>query len=173
MEALFKHFVSGGGFMHILPGNGDNGGAAPGTVDGMGTEQGMYATVAYKRLTEGKTSLYDMSDMDKLEPGGHGTGRSAGYGGVADLQGGKSSGAGNAGSKTSTVKKANAAAAGEEFKPWDFDGAMLPYSKSVSKTPSGKEQLKKASAILGGTAAVMAVIYIGGCALWTKFGKTL
>lgn len=173
MEALFKHFVSGGGFMHILPGNGDNGGAAPGTVDGMGTEQGMYATVAYKRLTEGKTSLYDMSDMDKLEPGGHGTGRSAGYGGVADLQGGKSSGAGNAGSKNSTVKKANAAAAGEEFKPWDFDGAMLPYSRSVSKTPSGKEQLKKASAILGSTAVVMAVIYIGGCALWTKFGKTL
>ncbi|MDO5433606.1 Ig-like domain-containing protein [Eubacterium sp.] len=171
MEALFDHYVAGGGFMHILPGNGDNGGAQAGVVDGMATEQGMYTTVAYQRLTEGKTSLYDMSDLNKLEAGGHGTGRSVGYGGVADLQGGNGSGSGSQGSKTSTVKKANAAAADDEFKPWDFTGAMLPYSKSVSKTPSGNEQLKKASIILGGTAAAMALLYVGGCALWPKLGK--
>ena len=33
------------------------------TVDGMATEQGYYALAAYYRLTAGKTSLYDMSDV--------------------------------------------------------------------------------------------------------------
>ena len=32
-------------------------------VDGMATEQGYYALAAYYRLTAGKTSLYDMSDV--------------------------------------------------------------------------------------------------------------
>jgi len=34
-------------------------------IDGMATEQGLYAMVAYSRFLNGKTSLYDMSDVEK------------------------------------------------------------------------------------------------------------
>ena len=49
--------------MHVAPGTGNNGGGAAGTLDGMATEQGFYATVSYQRMLEGKTFLYDMSDV--------------------------------------------------------------------------------------------------------------
>lgn len=49
--------------MHVKAGAGNNGGAAAGTLDRMATEQGYYALVAYQRLKDGKTSLYDMSDV--------------------------------------------------------------------------------------------------------------
>lgn len=77
----------------------------------------------------------------------------------------------SSGGMTARASGKTADKAEEEFKPWDFDGAMLPYSRSVSKTPSGKEQLKKAAVILGCTAAAMAALYITGCALWPKLGK--
>ena len=35
--------------MHVKAGAGNNGGAAAGTLDGMATEQGYYALVAYQR----------------------------------------------------------------------------------------------------------------------------
>ena len=72
---------------------------------------------------------------------------------------------------TARASGKTASKAEDEFKPWDFDGAMLPYSRSVSKTPSGKEQLKKAAVVLGCTAAAMAALYITGCALWPKLVK--
>ena len=72
---------------------------------------------------------------------------------------------------TARASGKTASKAEDEFKPWDFDGAMLPYSRSVSKTPSGKEQLKKAAVVLGGTAAAMAALYITGCAVWPKLVK--
>ncbi|QSX04860.1 S-layer homology domain-containing protein [Sedimentibacter sp. zth1] len=34
-------------------------------IDGMATDQGMYAMVAYSRFLKGQTSLYDMSDVEK------------------------------------------------------------------------------------------------------------
>lgn len=72
MSRLFEYYSaidsSKGGFMHVFAGAENNGGGAAGTIDGMATEQGMYATVAYQRMLEGKTALYDMSDID-LNPG--------------------------------------------------------------------------------------------------------
>ena len=65
---LISYHVDGSGFMHVKPGGGNNGGAAAGTVDGMSTEQGFYSLVAYQRFLDGKTSLYDMSDL-KADPG--------------------------------------------------------------------------------------------------------
>lgn len=53
MEALLKHYVSGGGFNHILDGQ----------LDGMATEQAYYALTAYYRFLSGETSLYDMTDV--------------------------------------------------------------------------------------------------------------
>lgn len=40
-----------------------NGGAKPGEVDLMATDQAMYALVAYDRFVKGQTSLYDMTDV--------------------------------------------------------------------------------------------------------------
>ncbi len=68
MTGLFQYYLSEGGFMHVAKDAGNNGGGAGGTLDGMATEQGFYATVAYKRLLEGKTALYDMSDVE-IAPG--------------------------------------------------------------------------------------------------------
>lgn len=53
IDALLDYFVPGGGFRHVLDGE----------IDGMATEQAYYALTAYYRLLEGKTGLYDMTDV--------------------------------------------------------------------------------------------------------------
>lgn len=53
MDALVSFAVKGGGFEHIKGGG----------LNGMASEQGFYALVAYMRLIESKNSLYDMSDV--------------------------------------------------------------------------------------------------------------
>ncbi len=53
VDALLTYFVEGGGFKHILAGE----------LNGMATEQSYYALTAYNRFLEGKTSLYDMTDV--------------------------------------------------------------------------------------------------------------
>ena len=52
-DALLTYYVPGGGFRHV-PG---------GELDGMATEQAYYAMTAYYRMQEGKTFLYDMTDV--------------------------------------------------------------------------------------------------------------
>ena len=58
LDALLDYYVEGGGFRHTLDGE----------LDGMATEQGYYALTAYFRFLEGKTALYDMTDI--LDLGG-------------------------------------------------------------------------------------------------------
>lgn len=58
LDALCAFAVPGGGFKHV----------ADGEVNGMATEQGFYALVAYERLFSGKTSLFDMSDVADSAP---------------------------------------------------------------------------------------------------------
>ena len=53
LDALYAFYVEGGGFKHTLDGK----------VDGMATEQAYYALTAYFRMLEGKTALYDMTDV--------------------------------------------------------------------------------------------------------------
>lgn len=53
VDAMCLFAVEGGGFAHV-----PNGG-----LNGMATEQSQYALVAYFRFLEGKTALYDMSDV--------------------------------------------------------------------------------------------------------------
>ena len=53
LDALCAFYIQGGGFSHI-PG---------GQLDGMATEQGYYALAAYFRMQEGKTALFDMTDV--------------------------------------------------------------------------------------------------------------
>ena len=57
-DALCAFAVPGGGFKHV----------ADGEVNGMATEQGFYALVAYERLLSGKMSLFDMSDVASAVP---------------------------------------------------------------------------------------------------------
>jgi hypothetical protein len=52
-DALCEFYVEGGGFRHT----------ADGTLDGMATEQGYYALAAYFRMLDGKTGLYNMTDV--------------------------------------------------------------------------------------------------------------
>ncbi len=54
VDAMCLFAVEDGGFAHI-----PNGG-----INGMATEQAQYALAAYFRFLDGKTSLYDMSDVD-------------------------------------------------------------------------------------------------------------
>lgn len=77
IENLISYHIDGSGFMHVKAGAGNNGGAAAGTLDGMATEQGYYALVAYQRMKDGKTSLYDMSDVN-IKKGGKGDGNGTG-----------------------------------------------------------------------------------------------
>ena len=61
LDALCSFYIDGGGFAHV-PG---------GERDGMATEQGYYALTAYFRMLEGKTALYDMTDVtlpERTEP---------------------------------------------------------------------------------------------------------
>ena len=53
LDALCVFYVEGGGFRHTPDGE----------LDGMATEQAYYALTAYFRMLEGKTSLYDMTDV--------------------------------------------------------------------------------------------------------------
>ncbi|MEW8994993.1 InlB B-repeat-containing protein [Clostridium sp.] len=71
VENILKYHISDSGFMHVKAEAGNNGGAEAGMVDGMATEQAHYALVAYDRLKNEKTSLYDMSDLS-IKAGGSG-----------------------------------------------------------------------------------------------------
>ena len=77
MENLLSYQISKSGFMHVKAGAGNNGGGAAGEVNGMATEQGFYGMVSYLRLKNGKTSLYNMSDV-KLTKGSKGNGKGTG-----------------------------------------------------------------------------------------------
>ena len=52
-----------GGFYHVKAGNDGNGGALPGVVDAMATDQAMYSLVAYDRFVNNQNRLYDMTDV--------------------------------------------------------------------------------------------------------------
>lgn len=61
IDALLTFYDENGGFRHV---NTSTAGYEP-IVNGMATEQSYYALTAYDRLLAGKTSLYDMSDVEK------------------------------------------------------------------------------------------------------------
>lgn len=59
VDALMSFYEPTGGFHHIMEMD----------TDGMATEQAYYALVAYDRLMDGNTSLYDMSDVSGISSG--------------------------------------------------------------------------------------------------------
>ncbi|MFD0588829.1 S-layer homology domain-containing protein [Paenibacillus sp. GCM10027627] len=69
LAALLDFAAPGGGFYHIKPGSGaGNGGAKPGEVDLMATDQALYGLAAYIRYANGNNRLYDMRDAFKAKP---------------------------------------------------------------------------------------------------------
>lgn len=58
LDALCAFAAPGGGFKHV----------ADGEVNGMATEQGLYALVAYERLLSGKAPLFNMGDVASAIP---------------------------------------------------------------------------------------------------------
>ena len=65
VDALMKFYIeSGHGFAHVLE---DNGGYTGGEVNSMATDQACYALIAYNRFIDGKSSLYDMTDVKASE----------------------------------------------------------------------------------------------------------
>lgn len=63
VDALLGYADASGGFLHVQAGGQGNGGAAPGAVDLMATDQALLALAAYVRLADGKTRLYDLTDV--------------------------------------------------------------------------------------------------------------
>ena len=62
VDALLTFYVEEGrGFAHVLE---NSPGYVGGEVNGMATDQACYALVAYSRFQNGKTALYDMSDVN-------------------------------------------------------------------------------------------------------------
>lgn len=57
VDAMCTFAIEGGGFAHI----------PNATLNGMATEQGQYALVSYFRFLEGKTPIYDMTDVTAEE----------------------------------------------------------------------------------------------------------
>ncbi len=56
LDALLQYVVKDGSFQHILGAGSDL----------MATEQGLFALVAYARQSQGKTAIYDMTDLKPL-----------------------------------------------------------------------------------------------------------
>ena len=165
IENLITYHIAGSGFMHVKAGAGNNGGAAAGTLDGMATEQGYYALVAYQRLKDGKTGLYDMSDVS-ISKGGKGDGTGTGLkeptpiptptsapaadpsgssgnintkkpGGSGKSLGGKSSGKGSSGN------------AGDSGKSVDLGGRRIIKKKSSKNSKSKNSKSKNGKNSVG------------------------
>lgn len=63
VDALMSFALPEGGFMHVYAGADTGGGGEGGVANGMATDQGTYALVAYDRFVEGKNPLYNMTDV--------------------------------------------------------------------------------------------------------------
>ena len=157
VENLLTYHISGSGFMHVKAGAANNGGGASGSVDGMATEQAYYALTAYQRLLDGKTALYDMSDIN-LNKGENGDGKGTG---LEDQNKDDGKGSGNA-SKEDTK---NNTASGKDNTKDKAKPDTTKNNKTVSKkkltykgkkltlTSSGKSGSKSSDTASGSTSA--------------------
>ena len=151
-----------GGFAHTIGNAADDGsGAAPGTRNGMATQQGFYSLVAYQRLVEGRHGLYDMRGED-LTAGSGASGNvnasaPAGSGYGSDYGGGNASGGsatGRSGGGTSATAATQPGSDG-----WNFDAAMAAGDRAGGGGGLDADQLKLLSGILGGSGIAGFIVY--------------
>lgn len=144
VENLISYHIGNSGFMHVKAGAANNGGAEGGTVNGMATEQGYYALTAYQRFTQGKTGLYDMSDISVnkggsgdnsgtgLEEENNGNNNSSNNGTGNGSGNGDTSGSGHSQTTGSTATKAPAGTS-----------KTVTSSASASKTPGTAKETEE------------------------------
>ena len=149
VENLLSYRIPGSGFMHVKAGAANNGGGAAGGVDGIATEQAYYALTAYQRLLDGKTALYDMSDIN-LNKGEQGDGKGTGLE-EQDKDGGN--GSGNT-SKDNTTGKDDKKDKNKTDKKKTVSKKKLTYKgKKLTLASSGKSGSKGSGTSSGATAA--------------------
>ena len=149
VENLLSYRIPGSGFMHVKAGAANNGGGAAGGVDGIATEQAYYALTAYQRLLDGKTALYDMSDIN-LNKGEQGDGKGTGLE-EQDKDGGN--GSGNT-SKDNTTGKDDKKDTNKTNKKKTVSKKKLTYKgKKLTLASSGKSGSKGSGTSSGATAA--------------------
>ena len=149
VENLLSYRIPGSGFMHVKAGAANNGGGAAGGVDGIATEQAYYALTAYQRLLDGKTALYDMSDIN-LNKGEQGDGKGTGLE-EQDKDGGN--GSGNT-SKDNTTGKDDKKDTDKTDKKKTVSKKKLTYKgKKLTLASSGKSGSKGSGTSSGATAA--------------------
>lgn len=130
VENLLSYQVGNTGFMHVKKGASNNGGGEGGKVNGMATEQAFYALVAYQRLLDGKTSLYDMSDLSP-EAGGEGDGSGTG------LENSGSSTGGSGMSHGSSLGQGSNSGSTPSLGTSTSSGKRVSLTKGTEKTKSG------------------------------------
>ena len=149
VENLLSYRIPGSGFMHVKAGAANNGGGAAGGVDGIATEQAYYALTAYQRLLDGKTALYDMSDIN-LNKGEQGDGKGTGLE-EQDKDGGN--GSGNT-SKDNTTGKDDKKDTNKTNKKKTVSKKKPTYKgKKLTLASSGKSGSKGSGTSSGATAA--------------------
>ena len=153
VENLLSYRIPGSGFMHVKAGAANNGGGAAGGVDGIATEQAYYALTAYQRLLDGKTALYDMSDIN-LNKGEQGDGKGTGLE-EQDKDGGN--GSGNTpkdNTKDNTTGKDDKKDTDKTDKKKTVSKKKLTYKgKKLTLASSGKSGSKSSGTSSGATAA--------------------
>lgn len=153
VENLLSYRIPGSGFMHVKAGAANNGGGAAGGVDGIATEQAYYALTAYQRLLDGKTALYDMSDIN-LNKGEQGDGKGTGLE-EQDKDGGNGSGnTSKDNTKDNTTGKDDKKDTDKTDKKKTVSKKKLTYKgKKLTLASSGKSGSKSSGTSSGATAA--------------------
>ena len=153
VENLLSYRIPGSGFMHVKAGAANNGGGAAGGVDGIATEQAYYALTAYQRLLDGKTALYDMSDIN-LNKGEQGDGKGTGLE-EQDKNGGNGSGnTSKDNTKDNTTGKDDKKDTDKTDKKKTVSKKKLTYKgKKLTLASSGKSGSKSSGTSSGSTSA--------------------
>lgn len=170
VENMISYHIKDSGFMHVKAGAENNGGAEPGTVDGLATGQGFYSLVAYRRFLDKKTSLYDMSDL-VVEPGGTGDGKGTGLQEEVSSESGSVSSKQTGGTQSSTSKTADGSGKkkadsgstakkktegsdskkGKEEVPWSFNGDTYEPETGSDAGTTAAHDAAEAAAGAGGS----------------------
>jgi|GEM_PF-719123 len=151
VENMISYHIDNSGFMHVKAGAANNGGAAAGAVDGLATGQGFYSLVAYQRLLDGKTSLYDMSDVT-LSAGAKGDGKGTGLDGNKTSTGGSGISSGKtAGTASGSGSSGSGSGGGSGSAARTYSGGAAA-SGAAGKTAASGTAGKTASGAAGKTA---------------------
>ena len=203
LNDLMTYYVTGGGFMHIKAGGSSNGGAEPGTVNGMASYQASQAIVSYNRFKSGKTWIFRMTDgfsavtdnntnmsdlidkyNDRFGKSGTSTATIDNTSGEMTAATGSSAGGTTAGESTGNTtavavssKGGGTAAEDTAFTPWTFDGTYTAAPKTESSaavaTDGEKDRIFQDNIFLLSAGGAGIAAVAGISALITKKKKTI